>query len=101
MDTAVQAVWWIGLVGALIATAVILKQVAVILMVLRGIHRLAERTREAAEGVARNVAAAPRLAGTTDPARGVRDAVHALAVEAGSIDRTLKGLAPTAPGEEG
>lgn len=101
MDTAIQVVWWIGLAGALVATVVILKQVVVILWVLRGIHRLAERIRGAAEGVARNVAAAPRLAGTGDPAHELRDAVHALAVAAGSMDRRLKGSAPTAPDEGG
>jgi hypothetical protein len=89
METAIQVIWWIGLVGALIATVVILKQVVLILRVLRGIHRLAVLTRTASQGIARNVATAPRLGATTESARGLRDAVHALAVAADSIQRKL------------
>ncbi len=92
METAIQVVWWIGLIGALILTLVILKEAALLLRVLRDIHQLAELTREAARGVAGNVGVAPKLAGAPQLALELRDSVHGLARAAGSIERKLKAL---------
>ena len=69
MTVAIQVVWWIGLVGALGATLVILKEVALVLRALRDIHRLAIITRRAARGVAANLECVPRLAAFPERAR--------------------------------
>lgn len=55
MRTAVLVVWWIGLIGALLPTLVIVKQAFLVVRSLRAILELAERTRTAARGIARNV----------------------------------------------
>jgi hypothetical protein len=98
LETSIQVVWWIGLSGALIATLVILKEVFVLLRVLHGIRQLAGITREASEGIARNAAATPRLAGVADSAQSLRDAANALAAAAGSLERGLEPLADRAAG---
>lgn len=100
METAIQVVWWIGLVGALIPTLVILKEVAVVLRALRDIHRLAELTRDAARGIADNVAVGPRLALVGGPGQELRETADVLAVAAASIERKLGVLAPGQPARE-
>lgn len=99
METVVLVVWTVGLVGALVATLVILKEAALVLQTLRHILALARRTSEAAEGVARNLAAV----------RGLRD-VHAPAGEAReaavALGRAVEGLSgegdsPAPAGGEG
>lgn len=101
MESAIQVIWWVGLIGALAATLVILKEVALILRVLHGIHHLTERTREAAQGIARNVATTPRLADTAHAGRGLRDAARAVAVAAASLERQLEPRPPGSPEEGG
>ena len=93
MQTAIQVVWWIGLIGAVIATLVILKEVALVLRVLGHIHRLAELTREAAQGVAANAAAVSRLPELEGPARGLREGTGSLASVAASLERRLDAVA--------
>lgn len=93
MEVAIQVVWWIGLVGALVLTLVVLKQVALLLRVLRDIHRLAELTREAARGVAANLGAVSGMEGVPERALALRDSVHALARAAGAMERKLGALA--------
>lgn len=93
METAIQIVWWIGLLGALVATLVILKEVALVVRALRDIHRLAEFTRDAAHGVATNVAAASRLERVAEPAGTLQEATGSLAATAASIERRLEALA--------
>lgn len=93
MEIAIQVVWWIGLLGALILTLVILKQVAVLLRTLRGIHQLAELIRDAARGIATNLQPVPGLAGAAEPLGRAHEAAGALARVAGSIERKLQALA--------
>jgi hypothetical protein len=100
METAIQVVWWIGLVGALGLTLVILKEAALVIGTVRDIATLAELIRDAARGMAGNVAAVSRLKQAGDPAFALRDAAHALARAAGSMERRLDALAtPPAPPE--
>jgi hypothetical protein len=93
MRPAIFVVWLTGLVGALIATLVILKQVALVLRELRAIHRLAEFTREAAQGLATNASAASRLAASEESARRLREGAGVLASAAASVEQKLDGLA--------
>jgi len=83
MTAAIQIVWWIGLVGALGATLVILKEVTLVLRALRDIHRLAVITRRAARGVAANLECVPRLATLPERARPLV-AAHAAVRAAGA-----------------
>jgi uncharacterized membrane protein YcjF (UPF0283 family) len=93
MQTSIFVVWSIGLVGALVATLVILKEVALVLRELKAIHRLAEFTREAAQGLATNASAASRLAASEEPARRLREGAGALASASASVERKLDSLA--------
>lgn len=93
MQTAVFVVWLIGLIGALIATLVILKEVALVLRELRAIHRLAEFTREAAQGLATNASVTSQLATLDEPARRLREGAGVLASATASVEQKLDGLA--------
>lgn len=101
METAIQMVWWIGLIGALALTLVILKLVALLLRVLRDIHQLAELTRTAAWGMAGNLEAVSALPEARGRAFELRDSVHALARAAASIERKLDGGAGGPAAKEG
>lgn len=91
MDTAIQVVWWIGLLGALIPTLVILKEVALVLRTVGEIYRLAAITRDAARGVATNVAVIPGLGVLEEPVGQLRAATGSMVVAAATIDRKLGG----------
>ena len=93
MNRTIVVVWWTGLIGALIATLAILKQVALVLRALQDIDRLARHTREAARGIAENVAVVPSLAGLAEPLGELGAATGAMAVSAASIEQKLAGLA--------
>ncbi len=93
MRTAVFVVWLIGLVGALIATLVILKEVALVLRELKAIYRLAEFTREAAQGLATNASAASRLTALEESARKLREGAGGLASASISVEQKLDSLA--------
>ena len=95
-DRAIQVMWWIGLIGALIATLAILKEVALVLRALRDIQRLAGIIRETAQGVATNLAAASRLAGAEDAARELSEAAAALASAVAALEQKLDTLVPVA-----
>ncbi len=92
MDRAIQVVWSIGLIGALVATLAILKEVSLVLRALKDIHRLAEYTQEAAQGVARNVAAVSQLAALEEPAQRLYEATDALASTTASVEQKLDAL---------
>ena len=93
MATGIQVVWWIGLIGALRPTFVIVKEVALVLRALRDIHRLAGFTRDAARGLASNMAVVPTLAGAGEPARRLRESAAAFGEAVGALERTLDDLA--------
>ncbi len=93
METTIQVIWWIGLVLALIATVVILKQVSVTLRTLRHIHELAQHIRTAARGLADHVGAASQLAGLKEPAVRLREATGATAAAADALSRRSDVLA--------
>jgi hypothetical protein len=90
MEIAIQLVWWIGLVGALIPTLIILKEVALVLRTLGEIHRLARLTGEAAHGVARNVSVVPSLGALAEPLTELRNATGATVVAALTIERKVQ-----------
>jgi hypothetical protein len=93
MDTAIQIVWWIGLIGALPATLIILKEVALLVRVLRHILELAELTRDAARQIERNVAVIPDLDGLAQPVTELRRAVEEIGTAVASIKGKLSSVA--------
>jgi hypothetical protein len=98
----IAIVWWVGLLGALVATLVVLKEVALVLRALRDIRGLAGLTREAAEGIARNVEPVRGLGALAGPVGSLDEETRKLADIAARIDRRLAGLAaPPAAREEG
>lgn len=99
METAIQVVWAIGLAGALVLTLVILKQVALLLRVLVGIHRLAALTRDAARGIATNLEPVPGLAMIADPLGRIHAASKGVAASASALNGALETL--SAPLQEG
>jgi hypothetical protein len=71
MRTAILVVWWIGLLGALVPTLVILKQSLLVLGTLQDILRLARLTADAARGTAANTVAVSSLQGVGEVLRPV------------------------------
>jgi hypothetical protein len=90
----IQVAWWIGLLGALLATLVVLKQVALVLRALRDIHELAVMTRDAANGIARNVAPIGGLGAVGTPAQELDRQTRTLAATAAAIEAKLGSLVP-------
>jgi hypothetical protein len=91
---AIALIWWIGLLCALVATLAVLKEVALVLRALQDIHDLAQRTREAAEGIARNVEPISGLGAVAGPAGELDQHTQALAQTAAAIEQKLGALAP-------
>jgi hypothetical protein len=89
MRTAILVIWWIGLVGALIPTLVILKQAFLVVGTLRDILRLAEHTRTAARGIAANVASVNALGALGDYVRPIPEALGAVSVPLRSVAQQL------------
>lgn len=101
MNRAIEAMWWIGLIGALVATLAILKAVSLVLRALIDIHQLSELTHEAAEGVATNLAVVSKLSDLEEPAGELRQSVAALASAVTTLGQKLDGLVTGLPGRGG
>ncbi len=88
----IQIVWWIGLVGALLLTLLILREVELVLRSLRDILRLSVYTRDAARGIAGNVEVVPSLANVAAPAQEIRAGSERLALISRSMQEKIAGL---------
>lgn len=91
---AIQLAWWIGLVGALLATLAILKEVTLVLRALRDIDDLAQLTLEASRGIRTNVAAIAKLDGVGEPVGQLAAAVQDLDLATTELAVTLESIAP-------
>lgn len=89
METPIQIIWWIGLLGALIPTVIILQEATLIVRTLRDIYTLAEITRGASGGILENVSLGTTLETLGEPAAGVGQATAQLAVAAASVEPRL------------
>jgi hypothetical protein len=89
MRAAILVVWWVGLVGALIPTLVILKQAFLVVGTLRDILHLAEHTRTAARGIAANVAPVNALGALGDYVRPIPEALTAVSTPLRSVAQQL------------
>ena len=101
MPRAILVIWSVGLIGALLATLAILKQVALVLRTLVDVRRLAVITRDAARGIRSNVRAIRRLDGLEAPVRELGEATSALAAAAASIEQKVGALVPGVPARGG
>ena len=90
----IEIVWWVGLFGALAATLAVLKEVALVLRALRDIRELAGMTREAAEGIARNVEPIQGLGALAGPVSSLDEGTRKLAEVATHIEQQLAGTVP-------
>ena len=90
-----EIIWWVGLLGALLATLVVLKEVALVLRALRDIRELAGMTRGAAEGIARNVEPIGGLGALAGPVRGLDEETRKLADVAARIEEQLEAVVPS------
>jgi hypothetical protein len=95
MTVGIQIVWWIGLIGALGITLIILREVELVVRSLRDILRLAEFTREAAKGIAANVEVIPGLANVAGPAQKTLESARKLAEASEAIRKKLDNLVPS------
>ena len=94
----IEIVWWVGLLGALLATLVVLKEVALVLRALRDIRELAGMTREAAERIAHHLEPIQDLEALAGPTSRLDQATRQLADAAARIDQQLGALAPSRRG---
>ena len=78
MNTTIEVIWWIGLLGALPPTLIIVKEVVLLLRVLTDIHTLGVYTRNAARGIAGNVAVAPQLSAAAEASERVGQRIDAI-----------------------
>jgi hypothetical protein len=97
MDIAIQIFWWVGLIGALIPTLVILKEVALIIKTLKEIHSLAILTGQAAKGISQNLEAVSALPGFTEQVSALRDSTNRLRLVTSSIEDKLRTIAVGTP----
>jgi hypothetical protein len=92
-ETWILVVWWIGLIGAVPPTLLILKEAALVLAALSNIRFLADRTAEAARGIAAHVEVVPRLPAALGGLDALVDAAGRLSAAstslAGAVEATL------------
>ena len=91
----IAIVWWLGLLGALVATLVVLKEVALVLRALRDIRELASLTREAAQGIARNVEPIQGLGALAGPVGSLDQGTRKLVEVAAHIEQQVDALVPS------
>jgi len=95
MTTAVLVVWAVSLALALILTLVAVVLLIRVIRTAREIDALASRTLPAAKGIAGNTAAIKGLEATKSGGAQILSTAKSIDSAAGSIERTLKGLAAT------
>lgn len=94
METAVQVVWWIGLIAALGLTVVALKLLSGLLRTLGQLGQLADRIATAADGLADALSGPLRLAEAAEAAEGVRGGATALQDAAARVREAVGGARP-------
>ena len=94
METAVQVVWWVGLIAALGLTVVALKLLSGLLRTLGQLGQLADRIATAADGLAGALSGPLRLAEAAEAAEGVRGGATALQGAAARVREAVGGSRP-------
>ncbi len=88
-ETAIQIIWWAGIVVALIVTAIDVALLVRLIRAARKINSLAERTLTAAGGIAANTAAIKNLAATNEVAAGLLNYAMPIVKAAEAIEGKL------------
>lgn len=94
METAVQVVWWVGLIAALGLTVVALKLLSGLLRTLGQLGELADRIATASDGLAGALSGPLRLAEAAEAAEDVRSGAAALQGAAGRVREAVGGRRP-------
>lgn len=89
MRTAILVIWALGLAGALVPTVVILKQASLVVWALIDIAKLAVLTRDAANGIAGNVAVIPTFPDLAVPGGDLTEATEQSAATIVRLGRML------------
>lgn len=100
METAVQAVWWVGLLAALGLTAVAVKLLSELLRTLGHLRDLAEWTATAAEGLAHAMAGPLGFEDAARAAEGLRSGAVALQASAARVRSAVDGPRRERPRKE-
>ena len=88
-EAAVQTVWWIGLILALIVTVIDVALVIRVIRAARKIDALADRTLTAAGGIAGNTAALSKLGATLQVAGALVEKAGPIVNVAESMEKKL------------
>ena len=88
-EAAVQTVWWIGLILALIVTVIDVALVIRVIRAARKIDALADRTLTAAGGIANSTAAISKLGATLQVAGALIEKAGPMVNVAASIEKKL------------
>ncbi len=92
-EAAVQTVWWIGLILALIVTVIDVALLIRVIRAARKIDALADRTLKAAGGIAGNTTAIGKLGATLEVAGALVEKAGPIVNVAGSIEKKLAAVA--------
>ena len=88
----IETVWWIGLVVALLVTAIDVALLVRVIRAARKINELAERTLTAAGGIANNTAAIKNLVATNEVAVGLLNNAMPIVKAAEAIEGKLSAV---------
>jgi hypothetical protein len=88
----VEAVWWIGLVGAVLLGLVLLKCVLILHRILVHVLAVARMARDAARSIATNARAVSRLAVVDEAAPELTRRMSALAASLAALERAVEQL---------
>ena len=89
VENAIKIVWWIGLVVALIVTAIDVHLLFRVIFAAKKIEALADRTLEAAGGIAGNTSALKNLTATNEVAAALIANATPIVNVADAIDKKL------------
>ncbi len=92
MNTAILAVWWVALIGAIVLIIVMLKLVFLIIRAERDILELAQKTAVAARGIAANTSTISKLETAQGSAVKIASAAKAIESNTASIEQKLRSL---------
>jgi hypothetical protein len=88
----VEAVWWIGLAGAVVAWLVLLKSVLVTHRILKHVLVVARMTAGAARSIAQNVRVVSELAAVDHASVELRQRIGDLATELAALEAAVERL---------
>jgi cell division protein FtsB len=92
VENTIRIVWWIGLIVALIVTAIDVHLLLRVILAAKTIAALADRTLEAAGGIAGNTSALKNLTATNEVAAALIANATPIVAVADAIDKKLSAV---------